>query len=102
VVVVVGYHAMVTGDPTGPPVPEHFGPPAAEWSGSATNADEPPPPAPPECKVAAFWSFALGCDFKVSLSQLAGLNPPDGTRDLQRGNRLSRDLTHIIAPSKRP
>jgi hypothetical protein len=102
VVVVTGYHAMVTEDPTGSPVPLHFGPPAAEWWGSATNADNPPPPAPPECKVAAFWSFALGCDFKVSLRQLEPLNPPDGTRVLQPSNRLSRDLTHIIAPSKHP
>lgn len=96
VVVVVGYHAMVTEDPTGSPVPVHFGPPAAEWWGSATSADDPPPPAPPECKVAAFWSFALGCDFKVSLRQLEPLNPPDGTRVLQPSNRLSRDLTHIV------
>ena len=39
VVVVVGYHAMVTEAPAGSSVPLHFGPPAAEWWGSATNAD---------------------------------------------------------------
>jgi hypothetical protein len=102
VVVVVGYHAMVTDDPTSSPIPLHFGPPAAEWWGSSTDVDNPPPPAPPECKVAAFWSFALGCDFKVSRRQLERLGPPDGTRDLQTGNRLSHDLTHVVRSQKHP
>jgi hypothetical protein len=100
--VVVGYHAKVTSAASRrPPVPQHFGPPSAEWSGSATNVD-PPPPAPPDCKAAAFWSFALGCDFEVSTEQLRPFTHPDGARALQPKNRLSHDLTHIVGPSKHP
>jgi hypothetical protein len=97
--VVVGYHAKVTSEAVRPPVPVHFGPPSAEWSGSATNVD-PPPPAPPDCKAAAYWSFALGCDFKVSEEQLKAFTHPDGARALQTGNRLSHDLTHVVASPK--
>jgi len=93
--VVVGYHAKVTSEQTDSPVPVYFGPPSAEWSGSSTNAD-PPPPEPPACKVAAFWSFTLGCDFKLSQKQLEDFEHPDRARALQPPDRLSHDLTHIV------
>ena len=98
--VVVGYHAKVTSAPIHSRVPVHFGPPSAEWSGSATNIDN--PPDPPQCKVAAFWSFALGCDFKVSSEQLRSFTHPDQARALQPADRLSHDLTHIVSPPKHP
>ena len=93
--VVVGYHARVTSSGSGLPLPVFFGPPSAEWSGSSTNAD-PPPPEPPACKVAAFWSFTLGCDFRLSQRQLEDFEHPDRARALQPSDRLSRDLTHIV------
>lgn len=86
-VVVVGYHARVTSSPDQSPVPIHFGPPAAEWWGSSTNAK------PPACKDPAFWHFALGCDFTVSRSQLRHFEHADTARPLQ--SSLSHDLTHI-------
>jgi len=93
--VVVGYHARVTAGGTALPLPVHFGPPSAEWSGSSTNAD-PAPPEPPACKLAAFWSFTLGCDFRLSQKQLEEFDHPDRARALQPPDRLSRDLTHIV------
>lgn len=100
--VVLGYHAKVTAAPASSPIPVPFGPPAAEWSGSATNVDVPPPPAPPECKAAAFWHFALGCDFTLSQARIVDrFKHPDEARGLQPPNRLSRDLTHIVRPPKR-
>jgi hypothetical protein len=98
-VVVVGYHAKVTDDPVSvPPIPVHFGPPAAEWTGSSTGPDVPPLP---ECKVAAFWHFTLGCDFKLSQRQLVKeFHHADEARGLQPPNRLSKDLTHIVAKKK--
>jgi hypothetical protein len=98
--VVVGYAAKVTQLPSNGLVPLHFGPPAAEWTGSATNVDLPPPPAPPECKVAAFWHFALGCNFEVTEHQLAMFTHPDGKRMLQPQERRSRDLTRIVSTRK--
>jgi hypothetical protein len=98
-VVVVGYHAKVTLNPAPSPPPSHFGPPAAEWTGSSTGPDVPPLP---ECKVAAFWHFALGCDFKVGEGQLAKFDHPDEARGLQPADRLSKDLTHIVVPKKHP
>jgi hypothetical protein len=94
-VVVVGYHAKVTEDPVTSPIPVHFGPPAAEWTGSSTGPDKPPVP---ECKVAAYWHFALGCDFKLSQQELVKeFHHPEEARGLQPPDRLSKDLTHIVA-----
>jgi hypothetical protein len=94
-VVVVGYHAKAISGPAGPPVPVLFGPPAAEWWGSSTNA------GPPSCKNPAFWHFALGCNFTVSALQLRNqFRHPDRARALQAPNRLSRDLTLIEAPKE--
>jgi hypothetical protein len=87
-VVVVGYHARVTSAPASLPIPLHFGPPAAEWWGSSTNAN------PPECKNPAFWHFALGCNFTISRQQLEHFTHPDTARPLQTS--LSHDLTHIV------
>jgi hypothetical protein len=99
--VVMAYQAKVTAEPILPvrPVPVRFGPESAEWSGSATGPDKPPPPAPPECKAAAYWSFVLGCGFKVSEGQLDRFTHPDPARGLQPKDRLSNDLTHVV---KRP
>jgi len=92
-VVVVGYHARVTSGSARSPIPIHFGPPSAEWSGSSTNVD------PPACKPAAFWSFTLGCGFTVSTGQLHDhFDHPDRARPLQPSDRLSRDLAHIVKP----
>jgi hypothetical protein len=98
-VVVVGYHAKVTSSGDGPPVPIHFGPPAAEWSGSSTGVK------PERCLGAAFWSFTLGCRFTVSPRLLAPcpsgcFTRPDGARKLQPPAALSHDLTHIVPPAK--
>jgi hypothetical protein len=95
-VVVVGYHAMVTSSPAVPSLPLHFGPPAAEWSGSSTNNEN---DQPASCKIPAFWHFALGCGFKVSAEQLRHMHP-ETARALQSSDRLSHDLTHIEAPKK--
>jgi hypothetical protein len=94
-VVVVGYHAKVTEDSVTSPIPVQFGPPAAEWSGSSTGPDKPPVP---ECKVAAFWHFALGCDFKLSQQELVkDFHHPEEARGLQPADRVSKDLTYIVA-----
>lgn len=99
-VVVVGYHAKVTSSGDGPPAPIHFGPPAAEWSGSSTGVK------PERCLGPAFWSFTLGCDFKVS-PRLFALTPCPGclthaeaARKLQPPAALSDDLTCISCPKK--
>jgi len=89
-VVVVGYHAKLTSASALPPIPEPFGPTAAEWSGSSTNVD------PPSCKGPAFWHFALGCDFTVSTQQITNrFHHQDRARPLQSQDRLSHDLTYI-------
>jgi hypothetical protein len=93
-VVVVGYHARVTAAPGGGTVPVHFGPPAAEWWGSSTNAEA------PSCKDPAFWHFTLGCDFTVTRQQLGPLAPPDTARPLQPQDRLSHDLIHVVPRPK--
>jgi hypothetical protein len=95
-IVVVGYHATLTA--TGHPgIPVYFGPESAEWSGSTTNEDN----TPNECKPAVFWSFALGCHFEVGLKALqTAFTHPDAVRALQTGDRVSKDLTHIVAPKK--
>jgi hypothetical protein len=93
-VVVVGYHAKVTSSSDkASALPIHFGPPAAEWSGSSTGTK------PGLCKGPAFWSFTLGCDFTLSLQQLAG-RTAEGARKLQPANLLSHDLTKIVPRPK--
>ena len=98
--VVVGYQAQVTTAPVTSPIPVHFELPAAEWTGSSTGVDKPPPP---ECKVAAFWRFALGCNFRLSEQQLVKFfMHPEEAREIQPPNRRSRDLTHIVQGRRRP
>jgi hypothetical protein len=96
-IVVLGYHAKVTAGGTPGPVPTYWGQPvpgpvpavwgatADEWSGSTTG----PNSSPNECKPAAQWSFALGCDFTVSEGQLALFTHPEPARGLQPADRLS-------------
>lgn len=101
--VVLAYQARVTGNtPTGP-VPVYWGPPvlgpvpviwgstAAEWSGSTTGPDT----VANECKPAALWSFALGCNFTLGQGQLALFRRPEPARGLQPQNRLNSDLRRI-------
>jgi hypothetical protein len=62
----------------------------AEWSGSDTDPSE-------ACReTAAFWSFQLGCGFKVGLAQLDGLKAK-APRRVQGGLRVSNDLT-LVTP----
>jgi hypothetical protein len=100
--IVLAYHARVTSDILpGPvpvywgqvpgPVPAFWGTTAAEWSGSTTGPDN----EANECKPAALWSFALGCDFTVSLGQLRLFTHPEPARGLQRQARLSQDLRRV-------
>jgi hypothetical protein len=65
--------------------------PLAEWSGSTTGPDR----KPGECKPAATWSLRLGCDFTVAPAQLEGLGHAHAARQVQRGPRVSRDLTLV-------
>lgn len=95
--VVVGYQAKVTSSATKPALPLHFGPPAAEWSGSSTNNEHDDPPS---CKGPAYWHFALGCGFEVSTAQLGQFHHPDAARRLQPADRLSHDLTLVETPKK--
>lgn len=87
------FNATVTprGEP-GPIVPPD-GRPLAEWSGSTTGAED----EENECKPAALWSFRLGCGFTVSQAQLGQFRHADPARPVQRGTRLSRDLT-LVSP----
>jgi hypothetical protein len=106
--IVLAYHARVTSDVLpGPvpvywgrvrgPVPAFWGTTAAEWSGSTTGPDK----SPRECKPAALWSFALGCDFTVSVGQLALFRHPEAARGIQPPERLSSDLRRATrAPAK--
>jgi hypothetical protein len=104
--VVLAYHARVTSDTLpGPvpvywgrvpgPVPAFWGTTEAEWSGSTTGPDK----QTDECKPAALWSFALGCDFTVSLGQLALFKHPEQARGLQPESRLSKDLRRVKRPT---
>jgi hypothetical protein len=90
--VVLAYSARVTPGGVATPIVPPGGRPLAEWSGSTTNADNPPG----ECKPPAEWSFRLGCGFTVSAKQLESLKHPDPARPLQACNRLSRDLTRVV------
>lgn len=100
--IVLAYQARVTSDVLPGPVPVYWGPvpgpvpafwgtTAAEWSGSTTGPDK----SPGECKPAALWSFDLGCNFTVSIGQLALFTQPEGARGIQPPDRLSRDLRRI-------
>jgi hypothetical protein len=103
--VVLAYHARVTSDTLPGPVPVYWGRPVpgpvpafwgtteAEWSGSTTGPDK--ASERDKCKPAALWSFALGCDFTVSLGQLALFKHPEPARGLQPENRLSKDLRRV-------
>jgi hypothetical protein len=90
--VVLAYSATVRagGNPTTPIAPPQGGQ-LAEWSGSATDPDNPPG----ECKAPAQWSFHLGCGFPITQAQLNLLGSPKPARDPQPCNRLSRDLTKV-------
>jgi len=95
-VVVMGYHAKVTGDalPGGVAVPVHFGPEYAEWQGSDTGPD--PGNDPQYCRpIAAFWSFTLRCDLTVSQGQLSLFHKQDPARRLQPADRLSHPLVEV-------
>ena len=93
-IVVVGDHATVIAGTTPGGIPVLFGPPAAEWSGSTTNEDN----VPNECKPGVFWHFALGCKNTIGLTTLEhALDHPDAARPLQPADRLSHDLTHVVA-----
>lgn len=86
-VLVIGYHAKVTGE--GPPLqpfPMPWGFPTASWSGSTTGTKP-----PVDCKPPAQWSFILGCDFTVTGKQLDLFAHMDQARRLQ--TQLSNDLT---------
>ena len=91
--VVLAYHAQVTegGNPNDP-LPAPWDPPFAQWTGSNTGPDE-----PSQCKpIEAAWSFALGCDLRVSTEQLRShFKHADGARLLQGGVRVSNDLTLV-------
>ncbi|HVT58274.1 MAG TPA: hypothetical protein VHR45_07725 [Thermoanaerobaculia bacterium] len=102
-IVVIAYHAKVTARPAvdtrclppGSPgriakVPVCWGQQSAEWSGSTTG------PPNDTCKAAALWSFALGCDMKVSQEELGKFTQRDRARGLQSSERLSNDLTHVL------
>jgi hypothetical protein len=73
--------------------PQGSGPrrgPLAEWSGSDTAPDT-------ECRTTpAQWSFELGCDFKITPTQLTGLKAKPAQK-LQGGLRVSKDLTLVPA-----
>jgi hypothetical protein len=98
-VVVMAYQATVTPGGERTPVPVIWDAPWAQWSGSSTGADSPADrcygcPPPGACKGPAQWSFALGCDFKVSQAQLSPYHA-EPSRALQPASRLSSDLTLV-------
>lgn len=69
----------------------------AEWSGSTTGHED----VPGECKPPAQWSFRLDCNGQIDLDTLQQIFGDSGQepRELQRGNRLSRDLT-LVTPAR--
>jgi hypothetical protein len=85
------FSARVTAKGADEPIVPPAGLPLAEWSGSTTNADK----EPGECKPAAEWSFRLGCDFTLSEAQLHHFKHADPARAVQKGPRLSKDLTLV-------
>jgi hypothetical protein len=90
--VVIAYSATVKtgGNPALPIAPPRGGQ-LAEWSGSATDPDNPLG----ECKAPAQWSFHLGCTYQIGQAQLNPLGAPKPARGLQPCNRLSRDLARV-------
>jgi hypothetical protein len=90
-VLVRAFSAKVTADGPDGPIVEPTGRPLFEWSGSTTSPDK----EPNECKKPAEWSFRLSCDLTVSEAQLRRFRRVDKARDLQTGDRLSRDLTLV-------
>lgn len=87
------FEAKVTRDGQGGAIVPPPGRPLAEWSGSTTGPDK----EPGECKPAALWSFRLGCSFRVSEKQLEAFRHHDPARRLQPADRVSRDLTLVVA-----
>jgi len=87
------FEAQVTRGGRGGAILPPPGRPLAEWSGSTTGPEK----EPSECKPAALWSFRLGCSFKVSEEQLKEFHHADPARPLQPADRVSRDLTLVVA-----
>jgi hypothetical protein len=87
------FEAQVTRGGRGGPIVPPLGRPLAEWSGSTTGREK----EPGECKPAALWSFRLGCDFRVSEAQVKAFRHHDPARPLQPADRVSRDLTLVVA-----
>ncbi|MFL6234827.1 MAG: hypothetical protein ACJ76N_16960 [Thermoanaerobaculia bacterium] len=87
------FQAKVTRDGRGGAIVPPPGRPLAEWSGSTTGREK----EPGECKPAALWSFRLGCDFRVSEKQVKEFHHHDPARPLQPADRVSRDLTLVVA-----
>jgi len=92
-VVVRGFSAKVTEEGGDGPIVEPSGWPLFEWSGSTTGPDK----VTNECKGPALWSFRLSCDLTVSVAQLRRFTRAEKARDLQTGDRLSRDL-RLVKP----
>lgn len=87
------FEAQVTRGGRGGAIVPPPGRPLAEWSGSTTGREK----EPGECKPAALWSFRLGCSFRVSEEQLKAFHHHDPARPLQPADRVSRDLTLVVA-----
>jgi hypothetical protein len=87
------FEAKVTRGGRGGAIVPPPGRPLAEWSGSTTGREK----EPCECKPAALWSFRLGCGFRVSEEQLKAFHHHDPARSLQPADRVSRDLTLVVA-----
>jgi hypothetical protein len=98
-VLVLGFSAKVVADNVDKPILTPTTGPLAEWSGSNTGPDA----NVGDCKpVAAFWSFRLtqpGCvGVRVVTQAQLTKNLPDGAqgaRDLQEGQRISKDLVRV-------
>lgn len=84
------FSATVTREGGPGPIEVPAGRPLAEWSGSSTGSEK----WRGECKVAAEWSFRLGCGFELSEAQLRPFTPQEA-RQLQTGPRISCDLTLV-------
>jgi len=91
--IVRAFEAQVTRDGRSGAIVPPPGRPLAEWSGSTTGREK----EPDECKPAALWSFRLGCGFRVSEAQVKEFHHHDPARLLQPADRLSRDLTLVVA-----
>lgn len=87
------FEAKVTKDGHGGAIVPPSGRPLAEWTGSTTGRED----KPDECKPEALWSFRLGCSFRVSEEQLKAFHHHDPARPLQPADRVSRDLTLVVA-----